>query len=194
MNPFGAMALTGGLQTGFGIIDGLTSYGVAQQQSKNRDLDNVGYSDYRWNSQNIDYLRQKERDNWSAQQAQIQRDWEERMSNTAYQRASQDMQKAGFNPALLVSQGSASTPSGAYTSSHGGGVNRPVAIPGLSQLVSGMTSEIIRSATALAVAQERTFSNHEVAMTKAISNESIADKYIDSYDYYRGQPYPRRYR
>lgn len=39
-----------------------------------------------------------------------QRDWEERMANSAYQRASQDMQKAGFNPMLAYSQGGANTP------------------------------------------------------------------------------------
>lgn len=51
---------------------------------------------------------------FNAQQAQLQRDYEKEMSSTAYQRALADMQKAGFNPALLMNGSSvASTPSGA---------------------------------------------------------------------------------
>jgi len=39
-----------------------------------------------------------------------QRDWEEKMSSSAYQRATQDLAKAGLNPMLAYSQGGASTP------------------------------------------------------------------------------------
>lgn len=46
-------------------------------------------------------------------QAQANRDFQERMSSTAYQRATQDMAKAGLNPMLGYSQGGASTPGGA---------------------------------------------------------------------------------
>lgn len=54
---------------------------------------------------------------WNADQAQEQRDWEERMDNTKYQRQVNDMQSAGLNPAMMYGQGyTASTPSGSAAS------------------------------------------------------------------------------
>jgi len=47
--------------------------------------------------------------------AQRQMDFQERMSNTEWQRGVQDMLKAGINPMLATSQGGASAPAGATT-------------------------------------------------------------------------------
>lgn len=79
---------------------------------------------------NLDYARQKALQDaanaysWKAQkdtqdfnsnEAQVQRDWEEMMSNSAYTRAFADIRKQGLNPYILASP--ASTPSGASASS-----------------------------------------------------------------------------
>lgn len=55
----------------------------------------------------------KKQNEFNAQQAQINRDYETQMSNTAYQRAYADMAAAGLNPHLAGGQGGASSPSGA---------------------------------------------------------------------------------
>lgn len=47
----------------------------------------------------------KEAAAYNAQQAQIQREWQEKMANTVYQRTVEDMKKAGINPILAATMG-----------------------------------------------------------------------------------------
>lgn len=66
---------------------------------------------------NVGDLRQ---DAWRARNET--QDFQERMSNTAYQRAMSDMQAAGLNPMLAAKQGGADTPSGSAAVAGGGGM------------------------------------------------------------------------
>lgn len=63
-------------------------------------------------SQRVDELNRQ----YNSSEAQKARDFEERMSNTSYQRAVEDMRKAGLNPLLAFQQGGSSTPSGSSAS------------------------------------------------------------------------------
>ena len=88
---------------------------------------------------------------FNAEQAQLQRDYEEHMSNTAYQRGVVDMQAAGLNPALMYgSGGAASTPSGSSASSVGLGVSG-----GLLDLILQLKSLNIQQTVANADARQK---------------------------------------
>ena len=50
--------------------------------------------------------------NYNSTEALANREWQEHMSSTAYQRAVEDMKKAGLNPILAFANGGASTPGG----------------------------------------------------------------------------------
>lgn len=71
----------------------------------------------------------------SAKMAREQMAFQERMSSTAYQRAVEDMRRAGINPMLAIKQGGASTPSGAMA------MMRDVVTPAVSSAVAVKTTK-----------------------------------------------------
>lgn len=60
----------------------------------------------------LGFMGSEEQNQANNAQSQAQMDFQERMSNTSYQRAVADMKAAGLNPMLAYSQGGASSPGG----------------------------------------------------------------------------------
>lgn len=80
---------------------------------------------------------------FNANEAQKQRNYQTEMSNTAYQRATKDMQEAGLNPAMMYGAGSAaSTPSGATASAtpNQSGVDTGISIDQVANVLSSASS------------------------------------------------------
>lgn len=74
---------------------------------------------------------------FTATEAQKNRDWQTQMSNTAYQRAMKDMAAAGLNPILAYSQGGAQVPSGAVAQGSTASVGGAQMSSATAQMASG---------------------------------------------------------
>lgn len=87
---------------------------------------------------------EQEANAFSAQQAQLARDYETQMSNTSYQRGVADMQAAGVNPALMYGQGAAgaSTPSSPSPSSVSPEPSDPFGMLGMIMQLRTMKADI----------------------------------------------------
>lgn len=112
----GSAAIGAGIMAGSNAIGSLISggYGNYQQQQEQA---------YDWSkflaSNEAEGYRQLVAQDFSASEAQKQRDWNAEMSNTAYQRQVEDMKKAGLNPSMMYA-GAGSTPGGVQSPSSAG--------------------------------------------------------------------------
>lgn len=100
---------------------------------------------------------QKKANNTNVRLQQEQQSWEEKMSSTAYVRATEDMKKAGLNPMLAYSQGGASTPN----------VSAATVNP-VTPAMKGVTDAV---QSALAVKQQQ----ENVQLTAAQRDKTLAD-------------------
>lgn len=97
---------------------------------------------------------------FNASEAQKNRDWQERLANTSYQRVVEDLKKAGLNPVLAYGQGGASTPTGSQASAGGSrsGYNANSQtglgqfLTSIAQIVAGLYTAGASNATKLASA------------------------------------------
>lgn len=119
------------LALGGSVIGGLFNYMGTEQTNQN----------------NADMLASQEA--FSAGQAQLNRDFQAQMSNTAYQRASADMKAAGLNPAAMFgSGGAATTPSGSAASAPSAAGQR---VSGMSTIGSSIKDALQSEVTAKVV-------------------------------------------
>lgn len=77
---------------------------------------------------------------WASEENELNRQFQLEMSSSAYQRAAEDMRKAGLNPALLLSSGFNSASTGVGSSI--GGTNATSAAPSNSNTLSSLLSSV----------------------------------------------------
>lgn len=101
--------------------------GQRQSQFNQRSmLEQMGYNTLGAIAQGIyNHIENAAAMNFNSTEAMKNRGWQEYMSNTAYQRAVEDMKKAGLNPILAFQNGGASTPGGSAGTISGASMGAP---------------------------------------------------------------------
>lgn len=110
---------------------------------------------------------------WSAEQAQKQMDFQREMSNTAHQREIADLKAAGLNPVLSAKLGGASTPSGAMASGDTSGTSALIDL--LQMAMSTANSASVAAARSAGSGAGNSGSAKSESETPVISNDTLKD-------------------
>lgn len=105
----------------------------------------------------------------SREMAKEQMDFQERMSNTSYQRAVKDMAASGLNPMLAYSQGGASTPSGAMGAVQQVTMQNPMR--SAAEAVSQIPGNISKTAT---ISAQNELLKEQKLQTQAVTAREVA--------------------
>ena len=114
----------------------------------------------------------REQMKFNAEQAQINRAWQEQMSNTAHQREVKDLLAAGLNPVLSSGGTGASSPSGSAATGASGSVDE-----GFTSALSNYLISLINSATAINTAGISAGAVTESANINRTTQLEIAENY-----------------